>query len=262
MHIERSVKMIYTFHLFEDGCAHGLPAPQSGMSSPARAGAPTHATHVYERMRADILSGHLRPGRRLQIKAMMDSYAVGQTPLREALNRLAADGLVTAEDQRGFTVPGISAAELEELTRTRCWLEERALRESMAAATEVWEEALLLAGHRLSRTPRGLDAGGPGGEAEALWEARHRDFHQLLVGQCGSRWMIGFCQQMTDRHQRYRKLAARRSFPKRDVDGEHQAILAAVLKRDADAAVALLMAHYRTTARVILDDETIFPPAA
>lgn len=228
------------------------------MSSATRTAAPTHATHVYERMRADILSGHLRPGRRLQIKQMMESYAVGQTPLREALNRLAADGLVAAQDQRGFTVPGISAAELEELTRTRCWLEERALRESMAAATEVWEEALLLAGHRLSRTPRGLDAEGP--EAEAPWEARHLDFHQLLVGHCGSRWMIGFCQQMTDRHQRYRKLAARRSFPQRDVDGEHRAILAAVLRRDADAAVALLMAHYRATARIILEDETVFQP--
>ncbi len=228
-----------------------------GPMSTARAPVLTHASSVYERIRADILAGRLRPGRRLQIKAMMESYEVGQTPLREALNRLAADGLVTAEDQRGFAVPPISAEELRELTRTRCWLEERALRESMAAATPAWEEALLVAGHRLSRTPRGLDSDAPG--ADEPWEARHRDFHNLLVANCGSRWLVGFCQQLTDRHQRYRKLAARRAFPHRDVDAEHRAILDAVLRRVADDAVAHLIAHYSTTADIILGDESVFP---
>jgi DNA-binding GntR family transcriptional regulator len=224
--------------------------------STARSPAPTHATSVYERIRADILAGLLRPGRRLQIKAMMESYGIGQTPLREALNRLAADGLVVAEDQRGFTVPGISAEELRELTRTRCWLEERGLRESMAAATPEWEEAVLLAGHRLSRAPRGLDAEDPA-VAEA-WEARHREFHDLLVANCGSRWLVGFCQLLTDRHQRYRRLAARRAFPHRDVAAEHRAICDAVLARDVEKAVALLMQHYQATAEIILDDEAIF----
>lgn len=226
-----------------------------------RPGATTHASSVYERLRADILAGKLRPGHRLPIKALMESYGIGQTPLREALNRLAADGLVAAEDQRGFAVPGISAEELRELTRTRCWLEERALRESMARATEAWEEQVLLAGHRLLRTPRGLDSPDPA--ADALWEERHRAFHDALVANCGSRWLVGFCAQLTDRHQRYRRLAARRAFPHRDVQAEHRAILEAVLGRDADAAVARLVAHYEATAEIILGDESIFPrPAA
>jgi DNA-binding GntR family transcriptional regulator len=225
--------------------------------SSLRSAAITHASSVYERIRTDILAGKLRPGGRLQIKRMMETYEVGQTPLREALNRLTADGLVTAEDQRGFTVPGISVAELRELTRTRCWLEERALRESMAATTEGWEEAVLLAGHRLLRTPRGLDSEEPGADTE--WEARHRAFHDLLVSNCGSRWLVGFCAQLTDRHQRYRKLAARRAFPHRDVQTEHRTILDAVLARDADAAVGLLIAHYTATADIILKDETVFP---
>ncbi|MGG5818199.1 GntR family transcriptional regulator [Falsiroseomonas sp. HW251] len=229
------------------------------MTTP-RTAAPTHASSVQERIRADILSGQLPPGQRLQIKAMMQRYEVGQTPLREALNRLSADGIVAAEDQRGFAVPGVSADELRELTRTRCWLEERALRQSMADATEAWEEQVLLAGHRLLRTPRGLDSEDPA--VEALWEARHRAFHDALVSHCGSRWLIGFCAQLTDRHQRYRKLAARRAFPRRDVAAEHQAILDAVLKRDADAAVGLLVAHYNATAAVILEDGTVFASGA
>jgi DNA-binding GntR family transcriptional regulator len=213
----------------------------------------THATNVFERIRADILAGHLPPGSRLQIRGLMETYAIGQTPLREALNRLSTEGLVTSEDQRGFTVPGISAAELEELTRTRCWLEERALRESMAAATEAWEESLLLAGHRLARTPRA-----PDGLEAAAWEERHREFHRLLVSLCGSRWLVGFCEQLTERHQRYRRLAARRAFPDRDVPGEHAAILDAVLARDAARAVAVLTEHYRRTAAVIMEDAALF----
>lgn len=233
--------------------------PQGEKPSAVDAGAPrpvapTHASSVHERLRTDILAGRVPPGR-LTIRALSERYGVGQTPLREALNRLAADGLLLAEDQRGFAVPGISAAELAELTHTRCWLEERALRESIAAATEEWEEALLLAGHRLSRTPRGLEDG----VLNPAWEERHREFHERLIGNCGSRWLVGFCRQLTDRHQRYRHLAAGRSLAQRDVDTEHRAILNAALRRDADAAVELLLAHYRRTASVILEDRTLFP---
>jgi DNA-binding GntR family transcriptional regulator len=213
----------------------------------------THASSVFERIRNDILDGLLPPGGRLQIKALMESYGIGQTPLREALNRLSAEGMVISEDQRGFAVPGISADELVELTRTRCWLEERGLRESMAAANDAWEEAVLLAGHRLERTPRA-----PDGPLAAAWEPRHREFHRLLVGNCGSRWLVGFCDQMTDRHQRYRRLASRRAFPERDVLSEHRQIQEAVLKRDVDGAVALLTAHYQRTAAVILADDALF----
>ncbi|MBP0495177.1 GntR family transcriptional regulator [Roseomonas sp. SG15] len=225
----------------------------------ARAAVPTHATGVYDRIRDDLLEGRLRPGARLQIRALMERYAIGQTPLREALNRLTADGLVECRDQRGFTVPGVSAEELTELTRTRCWLEERGLRESMAAANPAWEEGLVLAHLRLARTPRvptGEDAAGI-----TEWEARHRAFHRALIAGCGSRWLIAFCEQLTDRHQRYRRLAARRAFPGRDVEREHADILAAVLARDVDGAVALLVSHYEATAAVILDDAVLFAAA-
>ncbi|MCX7684344.1 MAG: GntR family transcriptional regulator [Acetobacteraceae bacterium] len=227
--------------------------PAADTAAPGTA-AVTHASSVYQRLRADILSGRLPPGR-LPIRGLTERYGVGQTPLREALNRLAADGLLLAEDQRGFAVPGISAAELEELTRTRCWLEERALRESIAAATEAWEESLVLAAHRLSRTPRTLE----GSVLNPAWEERHRAFHERLIGNCGSRWLIGFCRQLTDRHQRYRHLAAGRSLAARDVEAEHREILDATLRRDADAAVALLAAHYWRTARIILEDRSLFP---
>ncbi len=182
----------------------------------------------------------------------MERYEAGQTPLREALNRLSSDGLVVFQDQRGFTVALISAAELTELTETRCWVEEIALRRSMAAANSAWEETLVVLCHRLLRTTRSASSDG---YAENLdWETVHRSFHRALLSMCGSRPLRAFCDQLADQLYRYRQLSVQKSYPRRNIDDEHQSILAAVVSNDADAAVAALQRHYRATAQVILAD--------
>jgi DNA-binding GntR family transcriptional regulator len=217
----------------------------------------TQATTVYDRLREDLLSGRLVPGRKLQMRFLVDLYQTGQTPLREALNRLTSEGLVEGREQRGFYVAAISRSELAELTKTRCWVESLALRQSMAAATSQWEEQLLLAQHRLSRSPRSLNA--EHFEDNPEWERLHRAYHKTLIGNCGSQSLIAFCGQLADQLYRYRRLSIRKAFPSRHVADEHQAILDAVLSKDAEAAVALLVSHYDRTAEVILLDEQIFP---
>ncbi|WNV12019.1 GntR family transcriptional regulator [Tardiphaga sp. 709] len=216
----------------------------------------TQASTVYDRLREDLLSGRLEPGRKLQMRFLTDLYQTSQTPLREALNRLSADGLVDCREQRGFYVAEISRSELAELTKTRCWVESLALRESMAASTPQWEEQLLLAQHRLGRTPRSLNA--EHFEDNPEWERLHRIYHRTLIGNCGSQSLIAFCGQLADQLYRYRRLSIRKAFPSRHVTDEHQAIMTAVLGGDADHAVELLTAHYRQTAEVILQDKQIF----
>ncbi len=232
----------------------GTPSYDGGMPPPTPLAVvtQTQASSVYDRLRRDLLTGQLPPGRRLQLRFLMDRYEAGQTPLREALNRLAADGLVAFRDQRGFTVAGISALELKELTKTRCWLEETALRHAMAAATPAWEEQLVLDCHRLVRLHRSPDPAQYMEHPE--WERLHRTFHRTLLAPCGSRPLRGFCDQLADRLYRYRQLSVQKIYPKRDVNAEHEAILAAILDRRADDAVALLQAHYRQTADIILQD--------
>ncbi|MDB5402302.1 MAG: hypothetical protein QOF70_6902 [Acetobacteraceae bacterium] len=212
----------------------------------------TQATNVYDRLRRDLLTGRLEPTRKLQIKFLMERYGAGQTPIREALNRLTSDGLVEFQDQRGFTVAGISAEELAELTKTRCWLEELALRQCMATATPEWEEALVIACHRLVRTKR--SANSEHYEEHAEWETLHRLFHRQLLAQCGSRPLRMFCDQLADQLYRYRQLSVRKIYPKRDINAEHMAILNAIMDGDADRAVTLLKAHYEATADIILRD--------
>ena len=222
-------------------------------------GAATRATSLYDQLRTDLLGGELEPGSKLAIEALAERYATSATPLREALNRLVSDGLVERREQRGFVVAGISAQDLAEITQTRCWLESIALRESMAAHSTVWEEALVLAHHRLARTPRSLAS--DHFEDNPEWEPLHRAFHRALISGCGSRWLLSFCEQLADQHHRYRRLSAPRAFAKRGVKTEHQALLEAALGGRADEAVALLCRHFERTALIIRDDPRLFAVA-
>lgn len=232
-----------------------------GADSPA-----TRATSIYERLKADILSATLEPGRKLQLRFLMDHYDAGQTPLREALNRLTTEDLVIGKEQRGFFVKPISLEELGELTKTRCWVEGLALRESISNATPAWEEMLLVSHHRLDRAPRSLDP--ERFESNPEWERLHRAFHAHLISGCGSRPLIGFCEQLADRLNRYRALSSRKAFRVRKVSQEHADILKAVLDRDSDTAANLLQQHYEQTAEFIradlstVDADCMTPPAS
>ena len=211
----------------------------------------TLATSVYDRMRDDLLSGGLKPGEKLRAEFLRERYNVGNSPIREALNRLSADGLVVREDKKGFHVATVSRADLLGLVKTRCWLEERALRESIAARDVEWEEQLVLAFHRLSRVPRSVSEESYASNPE--WERLHQDFHRALISACGSHWLIGFCDQLRAQADRYRQLAASAAFRQRHEGEEHKAIMDAAIDGNADRAVELLTAHYQRT-RDIVDD--------
>src|SRR5258708_15487315 len=159
-----------------------MKEPEEGGPAPAI----TRTSAIYERLRREIIQGALLPGEKLRIEVLRTRYNVGGTPLREAMNRLSTEGLVTQSEQRGFRVTPVSADDLLELTRTRCWINEVALRESIARGGREWEEGVLLALHRLSRIPIVVD-----GRMNPDWSELHRVFHSaLLAGGC-SAWVLG-----------------------------------------------------------------------
>jgi DNA-binding GntR family transcriptional regulator len=114
-----------------------------------------------------------------------------------------------------------------------------------------------VAHHRLKRTPRSLSQ--ERFEDNPAWEKLHRTFHRILVSPCGSRPLVTFCDQLADQLYRYRRLSIVKAYPSRPVAEEHQAILDAVLARDADQATTLLAAHFTATAEVLLEDRVVFP---
>ena len=211
----------------------------------------TLASTVYHQLRDDLLHGVLETESKLRVEWVVSRYGAGASPVREALNRLASEGLLGRHDQRGFFIMPLSAAELEELTRTRCWLEERALREAIANRTHEWEEQLVLALHRLSRTPRRLPE--DPSVTNPDWEKLHRAFHRALISACRSRWLVGFCDQLADQAYRYRQMARGGAGVQRDELGEHRLIAERALDGDADGAVQALLDHYRLTTALCME---------
>jgi len=178
---------------------------KTGQAAKTKNKAATRASSVYDRLHADILSGRLEPGKRLRLKQLIEEYETGNSPLREALNRLTSDGMVTLEENRGFLVPLTSIEELEELLQTRCWLEETALRDSIENGDAEWQERIVLAFHWLSQASRSNAADDENTAAE--WEEHHMGFHLALISGCRSSLLIGFCEQLQNLTLRYRNLA-------------------------------------------------------
>lgn len=209
----------------------------------------TLASLVYQQLRDDILQGRLEPGSKLRLQHLGKQYSVGNSPLREALNRLTSNGLVTREENKGFRVSTASIRELEELIRTRCMLEETALRESIEFGGGDWEERVVLAFHRLNRLEDGVLGNSQFRTVE--WETAHRDYHIALLSACGSGILLEFCRQLHEQTLRYRSLVEVVQY--RDIHecSEHKKIQEAVLDRDAERAISMLHEHYSSTLRVI-----------
>ncbi|WP_137918884.1 FCD domain-containing protein [Hydrogenophaga sp. 2FB] len=210
--------------------------------SPVDAGSRTE--RAYQRLRQEILLGELAANERLRVADLEARFHLGLTPIREALARLASEGLVSMEANRGARVLEVSPTELADLMKTRREIERLCLSESIRRGDSRWEADVIAALHVLGRTPL------PDGSDSATnleWEAHHRRFHAALVSACGSEWLLRFWNQLMDHSQRYRKVRLKGQLMARDVQADHQAILEAVLRRDADAAVALMERHLLDT---------------
>ncbi|MCD4525014.1 GntR family transcriptional regulator [Nocardioides sp. cx-173] len=209
----------------------------------------TLTQEVYDRLRQELLQGDLAPGAKLRITEIAGRYRVSPSVLREALTRLAEQGLIVAMPQRGFAVMELSVADLEDLTRARRLVEVMALRESIADGDLAWESSVLAAHHRLQRTPMTNDDG----HAAALWVQAHRDFHHVLLAGGRSARLTDIANGLRDCSTLYihwsRELARD---DLRDVAAEHQEIAELTLARDADRAADALAQHIeRTTVALV-----------
>jgi DNA-binding GntR family transcriptional regulator len=215
---------------------------QTGTESNAGArpdgGPTTLTTQVYGRLRGEIIGGQLKPNEKLRLAALRQRLGVGMSAIREALSRLAAEGLVIAEDQRGFRVSPVSREDLEDLTRVRIEIERLALERSLRTGDVAWEAGVLATYHHMARAEK---RGQGAGDAEAQL---HRRFHDALVAACGSRWLQRFRQVVYAEAERYRRLAigpvARK---RREVKAEHQELMEAALARDVERAGRAIERH-------------------
>lgn len=214
-------------------------------------GAPTLASQLESQIRDDIINGQLVPGERLRLSKLTGRYWSGPIPLREALSRLLASGLVVAEDQKGFRVSDVSVDEFVDLSNVRARIETMALRESIETAGIDWEVRVIAAHHRLAQSKRDAVDIKVAGFDERL-ESCHREFHLSLVSGCNSPILFDFMRSLVERSTRYARvsiLAPRAG--SRDADSEHSSLLDAALARNADKACALLEEHFARTRELV-----------
>lgn len=203
----------------------------------------------YQALRNGLVLGQYPPGTKLKIDTLQQSLGFSSSPLREALNRLFAEGLVEVDEGRGFRAAQISIQELKELTYLRILLEGDALRHSVTHGDDEWEGRIVSAFHKLKRLEDRIPEVGESdlGPSAEEWSARHRDFHMALLSGSPYPRQRHMCGILYDQAERYRRFA-RQSPQPRKKSAEHKKLEEAVLSRDVDRAVELLTAHIQRTA--------------
>ncbi|MGW7758974.1 GntR family transcriptional regulator [Streptomyces violaceusniger] len=209
----------------------------------------TRTEEVFADIRADLLNGQLTPGQRLKLVSLADRFGVSLSVVREALTRLAEQGLVVASPQRGFSVMPLSIDDMSDLTKTRIQVESLALRQSIALGGLEWESTVVSTFHTLDGTP----ADGADGRLNEDWPIAHRTFHQALLSGCQSPRLSGIVTALRDSAELYRRWYwALAEDQVRDLAAEHRALREHALNRDADAAVAALTEHIDRAPRKLI----------
>lgn len=143
---------------------------------------------LYRELKSGITSGRFAPGETLTIRSIAAAAGTSVMPVREALQRLVAEGSVEARANRTFAIPRLSLPSVEELYRVRKLLE------GMAAAQACERRTPELV-RRLRRECQSVKAATEAGRFEAMLQANHR-FHFALYEAAESHHLIGIIETL------------------------------------------------------------------
>jgi GntR family transcriptional regulator, carbon starvation induced regulator len=200
----------------------------------------TRSEWVQERLRNAILQGELEPGQRLQANDLAQRWDVSPTPLREAFQRLAADGLVSVAPQRGARVASPSLDEAAELYELRILLEPLCLRQSLEASDDD-HRSEITAAFKAFRAASTVEEG-----VEA-----HSQFHSTLLNRCPSTWLLRFATQLSESSRLFQIASVGDRPTRRHPKAEHRALCEAAVRGDVDRCVALQVEHLQRTLDLI-----------
>ena len=201
----------------------------------------TLAEKAFGTLHTAIITGRLRPGARLPIEELAELIQMSPMPIREALRRLDAAGLVDNIPHRGARVSELSVSDLEEVYEARLVLEPLAIRRAAERFTRE-DEALV--------RDRVEALHGMPDDNSGATSAAHEELHFALYAAARSVWLLRLIRPVWETSERYclevpkcRQLDAR--------TGEHDEILAACVAGDPDHAARALHDHLATTANNI-----------
>lgn len=217
---------------------------------PAGAESESRAERVLAQIRDGIHAGRYKPGERVRETEVADWLGVSRTPVREALRRLESAGLVVFEPWRGAVVADLDRQQINELYAMREVLEGAAAR---LAARHIDEAELDVLAVLLDRADAAAD------DPDAL-AAINRTFHETLQRAARNRYLTETLEQLRNALALLRGTTFAVTGRPETAAAEHRAIVAAIGRRDADAAEAAARDHIRAAQkarlRLLLDEDS------
>jgi DNA-binding GntR family transcriptional regulator len=192
-------------------------------------------------LRKLIATGELSDGARLVERELAERFAVSRIPMREAIQRLASEGLVDLYKNRGATVRTLTPADIDEIYSLRMLLEGDAIQravERMDAETLARAELV----HRLL---------GEAGTADKQGEL-NREFHALLYAPCGNARQLKAIRDLRSQVERYERLQTTLLADTPAFQNEHHDILRACQAGDALRARVVTVEHLASAKHIVL----------
>jgi GntR family transcriptional regulator, carbon starvation induced regulator len=215
----------------------------------------TKSTLVVERLRQDIIAGRFASGEKLQMDTLKELYGVGYAPLREALSRLTANGLVLFEEQCGFSVAPVSIAQLQDLYKMRMHIETLALELALQQGDDQWESEVVACWHRYAKF---LTVPEQGVLDSNTWDKMEREFSVTLIKACNSPWLLKIHTMLYEHAARYQQLCRDRNCGNQQVINaykeECELLVAAVLSRDIAKAISLSQASWNSSLAIMIKE--------
>jgi DNA-binding GntR family transcriptional regulator len=217
--------------------------PEAGAGTARQLDNRTLWEQVRDRLREDILAGRLEPGTELSEVALAREFGTSRGPLREALGRLASEGLVTITPRRGAVVAQLSREEFIDAYQVREALETLAVR----LAVPLMSDAEIAHLRELCEL---MDRAARANEVQVFFETNN-SFHEALVRASRNRKLHDVHRILVGQMVPYlpRSLELRGNL--QQSVAEHQAILAAIEERDSERAARLLAEHIEVPQRVL-----------
>lgn len=193
---------------------------------------PLQGQGVYDRLCEDIRSGVLKPGARLLEVELAERLQVSRTPVREAIRRLEAEGLVDHQPRTGAVVRTLDYPEIMELYEMRTVLEGTAARLAARAASDVELQELRAINAEM------LDSDDPRARIRL-----NRQFHATLMAAARNRFLLKAHAAVEKTLLIIGKSNMELPERAREAVAEHQAVLDALAARDGIAAEVAMRAH-------------------
>lgn len=191
----------------------------------------TLAIRISRTLADRIISGTIEPGSRLRQDHVAAEFGASHVPVREAFQRLEAQGLAVSEPRRGVRVAAFDLREVREVAEMRAALEVLALRHAAPHLTR----AILDAAEEATRA-------GDKSQDVRSWEGANRRFHRLILTPCAMPRLLAAIDDLHATSARF-LFAAWRSEWEARTDHDHRAILAALREGQVETAAATLARH-------------------